>query len=250
MNIDFHSHIMPEFDDGAQNCDMALKMIEESEKQGVGCIVSTSHCYPYSGEDIEEFLSERNKAYDRLNDYAKKTGARLPRICLGAEVHLTCDLTKLPDIDKLCIENTKYMLIEMPSSPWSDKVVDCVYKLSISGIKPIIAHMERNFDQNQELIESLLELDVLIQINASSFGISHFKKYFDRMFAGALIHVIGTDMHNLTTRKPDMAKAQKYISKRYGKECWDYLMGNSEKILSGDELSYRELRNYRKKTLF
>ncbi len=250
MKADFHSHILPGFDDGAANTDTALKMINMSMDMGVDHIVSTSHCYPYSDRDIAEFLDERAEAFSRLREAAEQSGTRLPEIRLGSEVHLTCDLTRLKFIKSLCVEGTKYMLLEMPSSNWTDNVIDIVYKLTISGVKPIIAHMERNLGQKKELVEALCDLDVLIQINASSFGAPQFKKYIDRMFGQSLIHIIGTDMHNLDTRRPDMNKAEKYIRRRYGDECWSYLMNNAETVLSGRELSYRMLKSFKKKGIF
>lgn len=250
MKADFHSHILPNFDDGAADEKTALEMIKASAGMGVDHIVSTSHCYPYSGGDITEFVRERNAAYSRLKAAVAEAGAELPDIRLGSEVHLTCDLSSLPGIEKLCIEGTRYMLLEMPSSKWSDERLDLVYKLTISGIKPIIAHMERNLGQKKELVEALLDLDVLVQINSSSFGVSSLKKELDRLFEGGLIHIIGTDMHNLDTRKPDMDRAEKYIRRRYGNTCWEYLMHNAELILGGEELTYRMLKSFKKKGLF
>lgn len=250
MVADFHSHILPEFDDGAENSDMSLKMIEESRKMGVTDIVSTSHCYPIKNSDIKDFIADRAVSFGKLKDAANAAGAELPEIHLGCEVHLTCDLMKFSSIKSLCIEGTDYMLLEMPSSPWSDNTIDNVYKLTISGIHPIIAHAERNLSQKAELLNSLYDLDILIQINAVSFGIPQLKKFIDKMFSSGMIHVVGTDMHNITSRAPNIERARKYICKRYGSNCWEYLMRNASTILSGKTLSYREFEGFGKKRLF
>ncbi len=250
MIADFHSHILPEFDDGAENTAMSLKMIEESQKMGVTDIVSTSHCYPIKNSDIKDFIAERNFSFGKLVNAASAAGKELPKIHLGCEVHLTCDLMKFSSIKSLCIEGTDYMLLEMPSSPWSDNTIDNVYKLTISGIHPIIAHAERNLSQKTELLNSLYDLDILIQINAVSFGIPQLKKFIDKMFASGMIHVVGTDMHNITSRSPNIERARKYICKRYGLSCWEYLMRNASVILDGNTLSYRDFEIFRKKSLF
>lgn len=247
MIADFHSHILPEFDDGAENTAMSLKMIEESQKMGVTDIVSTSHCYPIKNSDIKDFITERNYSFGKLVEAASAAGKELPKIHLGCEVHLTCDLMKFSSIKSLCIEGTDYMLLEMPSSPWSDNTIDNVYKLTISGIHPIIAHAERNLSQKTELLNSLYDLDILIQINAVSFGIPQLKKFIDKMFASGMIHVVGTDMHNITSRSPNIERARKYICKRYGLSCWEYLMRNASVILDGNTLSYRDFMLFRKK---
>ena len=142
------------------------------------------------------------------------------------------------------------MLLEMPHAPWTDKIIENVYKLTIRGIIPIIAHNERNMHQKQAMLDSLYDLNVLIQINAPSILRYSYRKRIDKMMRLGLVHVIGTDMHNLKTRKPCMNKAQKIIKRRYGEECWEYMMDNSEKILNGEKISFLDFKSFRKKTVF
>ncbi len=247
MIIDFHSHILPAFDDGAKDVNMALDMLTLSRNMGVDCVVATSHCYPFSSADVEKFTEKRGAAYEVLKN-AVTDG--MPEIRLGAEVHLSTDLSRIKNIKKLCIEGTNYLLIEMPVSPWNERVVECIYKLTLMGIKPVIAHAERNLNQQQDMLDLLYSFDVLIQINAESFGDYHFKKFIDRMMKNAMIHIVGTDMHNMSHRPPNMKKALKHINKRYGIECTEYLMNNAEKVLMGDKLYYRDFRAFKKKTIF
>ncbi|MCH5212052.1 MAG: hypothetical protein J1G06_03475 [Oscillospiraceae bacterium] len=250
MITDFHSHILPSFDDGAADTDTAIKMLTLSKRMGVSRIVSTSHCYPCSSADVDKFIENRERSYDKLINEIEISGADVPEIRLGCEVHLTCDITRFRGIERLCVDGTDYMLVEMPRSKWTDNTIDNVYKLSISGIHPIIAHAERNIKQDGELLNSLYMLDILVQINAGSFGISALKKFIDGMMKNKMIHLIGTDMHNLTSRSPVMNNAEKYIKKRFGTECWEYLMRNADIILGGDELSYRDLTSFSKKLFF
>ena len=250
MITDFHSHILPSFDDGAADAETAIKMLTLSKSMGVECVVASSHCYPCSSADIDKFLDDRERAYDGLMNAIEISRADVPEIRLGCEVHLTCDLTDFRGIERLCVDGTDYMLLEMPRSKWTDNTIDNVYKLSISGVHPIIAHAERNLKQDNDLLEALYVLDILIQINAGSFGVSSLKKFIDRMMKNKMIHIIGTDMHNLTSRSPVMNNAEKYINKRFGAECWNYLMRNANIILEGEELAYRDLKSFSKKSFF
>ena len=247
---DFHSHILPGIDDGAKDCEMSVEMLDMSIKKGVKRIVLTPHCYPLSSKDINKFIEQREKALYEFKNAAVEKNIILPELVAGCEVHLSSDISKMRAVEKLCIENTKYMLLEMPSSPWNDSVIDSVYKLSLLGITPIIAHDERNLIQKEEIRNSLYNLDVLIQINASSFGVPQLKKYIDSMFRQGMLHIIGSDMHNCQSRPTEMDKAKKYIVKRYGSECLDYLMNNAEIILSGEELSYSVFKSFKKKSVF
>lgn len=247
MIVDFHSHILPEFDDGAKDIKMSLEMLELSRNMGVECVLATSHCYPHSSSGVEQYLEKREKSHKKL---AENLTEDRPCIRLGTEVHLSTDLSKIRNIKKLCIDGTNYMLVEMPASPWNESIVECIYKLTLMGIIPIIAHAERNLDQKQDLLDMLYSFDVLIQINAESFGVHQFKGFIDKMMRNAMIHIVGTDMHNTKHRPPNMNKAYKYIKKRYGIECWDYLMENAEKVLEGKKLSYRDFKAFKKKKLF
>lgn len=245
MYCDFHSHVLFGIDDGAKDKSMSLAMLKKSKDDGVDTVLLTSHCYPRSSRDIDRYLAKREAAYNELCEIAD-----LPSLRKACEVHVTQDITKFSNIRKLCIENTNYMLLEMPHTPWTDKTIDTVYKLNLMGITPIIAHDERNMHQKRELRNTLYDLDVLIQINAPSLFMFSYRKQIDKMMKLGLVHVIGTDMHNLTSRKPCLARAQKRIKRRYGMECWDYLMHNAEKILNGEKISYKEFKSFKKKCIF
>ncbi len=245
MLCDFHSHVLFGIDDGAKDKKMSVAMLEKAKSDGVDAVLLTSHCYPRSFMDIDLYIEKRDSAYNELVDVKG-----LPKLFKACEVHVARDIAKFPNIRKLCIENTNYMLLEMPHTPWTDKTIDTVYKLNLMGITPIIAHDERNMHQKKELRNSLYDLDVLIQINAPSLFMFTYRKQIDKMMRLGLVHVIGTDMHNLTSRKPCMKKAQKRIIKRYGEECWQYMMKNSEKILNGEEISYKEFKSFKKKCIF
>ena len=244
MVCDFHSHALPKIDDGAKSLDMSIEMLKKSKEQGVTDVILTPHCYPYSQRDITDFLVKRKRAYDMLH-----TISDIPNLHMGCELHLTGDVTNYFDLKELCIENTNYLLLEMPTTPWNDNTIEFAYKLTLMGITPVIAHDERNFHQKQELRNLLYDLDVLIQINAPSLSMHSMRKEVDKMLKLGMGHVIGSDMHNLTSRKPCFDIAQKQIKKRYGEDCWDYFMTNAEKILNDEKISYKDFKSFKKKSL-
>ena len=41
--IDFHSHILPNIDDGSRNIEESIKLIKEARQVGFTGIISTSH---------------------------------------------------------------------------------------------------------------------------------------------------------------------------------------------------------------
>ena len=67
--VDFHSHILPGIDDGAQNLAMSKKMLEMEAKSGIETIVATPHFY-LSNQTLRDFLLKRENAYDALDPFA------------------------------------------------------------------------------------------------------------------------------------------------------------------------------------
>ena len=112
MMIDFHSHILPEMDDGAESLETSLAMLRESKRQGVDVICSTSHFYA-DEEDPHSFLSRRGTAYLRLCS-AMGDSPDYPKIVLGAEVLYFPGISVADEIKALRLMGTPFLLIEPP----------------------------------------------------------------------------------------------------------------------------------------
>lgn len=235
--IDFHSHILPHVDDGASDIEVSMDMLAKSKSMGIDTVVSTSHCYPSKlDSDISEFLLARNKSYNKLMAKINSSEEQYPKIVLGCEVHLMRNLSKAQNLEQLCIENTNYLLLEMPTSKWNDQHFEEIYHITQLGIRPIIAHLDRYFGVTTRINE-LLSLPVLIQINADAFSIKAKRQEILKLFEEDAVHVIGSDMHNLTSRPPNLAEAYRIIDKKFGKDYTKYLMRSCEKILSNQTVS-------------
>ena len=59
--IEMHCHIIPGIDDGSQDIETSLKMIERLQKQGARKIVLTPHYYS-DNISLDDFLKRRDKA--------------------------------------------------------------------------------------------------------------------------------------------------------------------------------------------
>lgn len=232
--IDFHSHIIPGIDDGAENIEISLAMLNQSMKDGVTEIVSTSHCYPRYTKSIEHFIQRRTAGFDELFE-AVKNNVNIPKIHLASEVNLITDISEFDNLDKLCLPNGKYIMIEMPYGIWKEWMIDSVYKMTINGFKPIMAHIDRFVGCNTSLLNSLFELDVIYQVNAEVFLKNTYNKVADNLLGNGHAHLLGSDMHNTTTRPTTLKSACEKIEKRYGRECVDYFNENAEKVLNGGE---------------
>ena len=234
--IDFHTHFLPKIDDGAKNLEESLGMLRFSKASGIDTVVSTSHCYAFHGsESINHFLEKRKSAYSLVCDAIKTEKEAYPKIVLGSEVHLVPKLSTIPNLPLLCIENTNYILIEMPFSEWKDEDFEEIYRISNLGLKPIIAHIDRYFEISEKFSD-LFSLNLLYQANAESFlSRSKRRKLLD-LFGKDYLHILGSDMHNMTSRPPCFAKAYNLIQKKFGTAYTDYLEISSQKILANENV--------------
>lgn len=229
--IDFHSHFLPETDDGAKSLAESLEMLSFSKKSGVDTVVSTSHCYAVNGDQsIKDFLEKRKNAYTEVVNAIGGNTQNYPKIVLGCEVHLVPNLSTFSFLPQLCIENTDYILLEMPFSKWEDAHFEEIYHITNLGLKPIIAHIDRYFDI-EDKFPDLFSLNLLYQANAESFIAKGSRKKLADLFQKDALHILGSDMHNMTSRPPNFADAYAVIGKKFGKDYIDYLETASKKIL-------------------
>lgn len=238
--IDFHSHVLPGIDDGARDVQMSVEMIKECISQNISTIVCTPHYYHSARNPVNDFLQRRKESYETLKNELVKNNLQI-ELKMGAEVNFNCDLSLIEDIEKLTIENTNYILIEMPYGTWQDGMFDYLYTLiAQKNLIPIIAHAERYY-QNEKMFKKLENLEVYFQVNASSFlSLSNDKKNALKLLKANKVHIIGTDAHNMDTRPPEIKKAFSYIRKKKDKLYVDYLIANAERIICNEEIEKPE----------
>ena len=246
MLIDVHAHILPCIDDGPSSVEMCLEMLKNSRLRGIDTVIATSHCYLKEDNDVHIFLKRRKDSYEILKAAMDRDGGDFPEIILGCELHMEYDISSTPDIEKLCIEGTKYMLIEMPYSYWAESLYDSLYSLSIRGITPIMAHIER-FYAHIDDFDMLWDLNVMYQVNADSFLKDKISKKMNYIFENEMVQLIGSDMHNIEKRTQKISEAYAVIEKLYGKECVDYLNKNSELLIKNEKLI---TESFKKKSFF
>lgn len=212
--IDFHSHILPGVDDGSKSVKESLEMLSMLKNQGITRVVATPHFYA-NHNSVEEFLIKRENSYIALSNAVTDD---LPEIVLGAEVKYYEGISRLENLEKLTIGDSKLLLLEMSMKKWTGYTVKELFELASSGkLIIVLAHIERYLRfQDKGLLEELVQNGILIQSNADffiSFG-SRYKAI--SMLKDNLIHFIGSDCHNLTTRPPKMDVALSYIKRKAG----------------------------------
>lgn len=208
---DLHTHILPAMDDGARNPEESLAMLEMERSHGVDTVILTPHFYRQR-ETVDAFLQRRKQSLDTLLSVIPEGS---PELIVGAEVAWFSSLAEEPELCKLCIGDTKYILLELPYASWSKYLLDQVYQFANnSGLIPILAHVERYLPlQKREQVKALLDMGLPMQMSADAFANPFTRhKMLDMLKWGQWY--IGTDCHNVDKRKPNMDMAAKLLRKR------------------------------------
>ena len=236
--IDIHSHIINEIDDGSKNIEMTINMLKKAEQSGTTDIIATPH---FMRGRFEVEYNEVVKKVEGLREIAKENNINI-NIYAGQEVYYSKNILEYYN-DKIIgtINNTKYMLIELPMLEFNiDEVINTIYELQIRGIVPIIAHPERykQFIKKPSMINSLIKEGMLFQMNTGSI-VGDFGKDVKKTAAKYLEHnvysFIGSDAHRDRGRDTDISEALNILELPQKKE----FINNGKVMLQNGDVEFK-----------
>ena len=245
--IDIHSHILPEVDDGARSMEESLEMVEEAKKCNFSTIISTCHYIKRTYEITEEL---RKKKIEELNN--KISGIQIQ---IGSEIYADPDILKFLQYKKAStINNTRYVLFEIPfhnNIAFFNKMID---DLKRNGYLPIIAHPERYeiVKENPKIVEDWKKRGIYIQCNYESvlgkYG-KQARNIFKILLKHELIDFLGSDVHRvggyLRVQKA-IANIKKIVDEKYFLIITEK---NQQKVLKNEKIELEE-KNEIKQTIF
>lgn len=230
--VDFHSHILPGVDDGSRSVEESLEMLRAEARQGIGTVVATPHFYA-NHDTPERFLRRRAAAWEMLQT-AMALEAGLPEIILGAEVYYFSGISDSDQLHRLTTGQKRYIMLEMPTVPWTQNMYQEMENIYTKhGITPIIAHIDRYISplRHRQILDRLEELPVLVQANSDFFLRPMTAPLALRMLKEKRIHLLGSDCHNCSTRKPELGRAIEKIEKHLGAAAMEHLRFYEETVL-------------------
>lgn len=214
--IDFHSHIIPNIDDGSQSIEDTICMLEEAKKVGFTDIISTSHYI----EDYYEVDEKKRKEY--IDNIQKEVEGI--NIIIGSEIYVTHNIVNLINEKKAStINNTRYVLFELPMNSNVLYLKNVIFSLLENKFIPIIAHPERYsfIQKNPNWLIEYIEMGVLFQANFGSiYGIygKECQKTVQLLLKNNMIHFLGSDVHRKNSIYPKMPDILRKIEKVISKE--------------------------------
>ena len=227
--IDFHCHILPGLDDGAQNLDESLALARQCVDAGVDTVVATPHGH---GTIIDTLLPRRSEALQTLAEALAKEQIPLriyPGLEYFADGHSVDMAVAHPDI--LCgVPGTpnRPLLLELSIDMDLHFVTDLLFMAQLKGVPMVLAHPERykNFRKSFQLLCDLMDKGLVLQFNSEDFRKSFFHHAIPNLMLALIDHdptrvVIGSDAHNSERRPAGLTMAQETITKSLGVMTWE-----------------------------
>ena len=241
--IDFHSHILPNIDDGSTSIGETINLIEEAKKVGFTGIISTSH---YIQGYYEFDCNERRQLLDIIQNKMQAKDSLNLELYLGSEIYFSSEIIDLiKDKKASTINNTRYILFELPMNTKPLFVKELVYDIIQNGYKPIIAHPERySYVQEQiNYVQELADLGTLFQANYGSiigmYG-NDAKKTLKKLLKENLINFLGSDVHRAGQIYPKIPKILKKLNKIVSSEQLEKLTTlNAQQVLNDEDIEQK-----------
>lgn len=238
--IDIHNHSLPGIDDGAQDIEMSIKMLNIAANSGTSDIVLTPH---HLNGAFSNFTDSTIQKTAELQEHVDSLNIPVT-LHYGAEVHL------VPETVEQLVEKKaltycglgKAALIELPKNSIPAGTESILSELIYNGITPIIAHPERNsslrrdYSQLEEWVEFGCKSQITGQSCTGSFGQTLQELSFE-LISKNLAHFIASDAHRPEGRSPNLQKTLEIINRTFNKEISKTLLhDNPLRLINGQNI--------------
>ena len=204
---DFHCHILPGVDDGSEDMDMTLQMLDLSYAQGVRRIIATPH---YHRDYVENEPEKLREVLKKVQEKAAKKYSDL-EIRLGNEVFYSDGVIELLRQGKILPlgdgGNSRYLLVEFSPDDSFSRLQDAVSQVTRMGYRPVIAHVERYqcMYRQKDRFEELRRQGALFQVNYNQVRENRW------LFQHDFVDLLATDCHNTEERAPKIEENLKTL---------------------------------------
>ena len=203
MNVvDIHSHILPGLDDGSPDMRTSVAMARLAASAGITTMIGTPHWI----EDEHE--TDAAVVRQTVRDLQAELNSKaIPLTVLPGNEALICpdlpDRLKKGDVLTLADKGT-HLLLELPYEDLPTYVDDVIFKLQLTGVTPVLAHVERYtyVRSDWHLLERWVQRGCLAQVNASTLSGPRRDDTAQDWVDRGLIACTATDAHDVHHRGP------------------------------------------------
>lgn len=196
LDVDIHSHLIPNIDDGSQSMEQSIEMIEALIQLGFKKIITTPHIHPNYPNHPEVILSG-------LENLQKELSKLELEIELEAAAEYYVDEVfhkKVKEKGLILSFGGKHVLVE---SSFLNKPVffeAVMFDLQSAGYTPVLAHPERYrfLEGRLDWLEELKSMGVLLQVTLGSIG-GYYGTKPERigksLLKNEMVDFLGSDLH-------------------------------------------------------
>lgn len=247
MTIDTHSHLLPGVDHGCPDLATSLQMARAAWAVGTTTVVCTPHLLDWD----PALVSEARAALAQLRTALQSEGIPL-RLLLGFEV----DASVIADVDEAMLAalaisdpedgddvaavQRRPILVEAPFFGWPPFMEESLFRISVAGYVPILAHPERNerIQRSPELLRACIRAGAIAQGTAGSMS-GQFRRGSMRTFLDLLargdLQLLASDAHCQVDYTWSLQPLKDELSKRLTPEQLHLLTHvNPERVLGGE----------------
>lgn len=243
--IDFHSHIIPNVDDGSKSVGETFELLKEAKMAGFSGVISTSH---YMEGYYETDVAERSVWIKAISENLSQKDIDL-KLYLGNELYITKNIINLLETGRATsINNSNYVLFEFPMNSKPMDMYDIIYDMLEYKLIPILAHPERySFVQKDpNLIYDLIQKGVLMQSNYGSILGMYGERaeiIVRKLLENNMVHFLGSDVHRVDSIYPKIPNSLKEIEEIVGEDKLDEISTvNPELVLENKRIDIDEPR--------
>lgn len=243
--VDVHCHLIPGIDDGSKSWEQSLAMARMAVADGIRTIVVTPHQLGSYAHNYGQLIRTRTEELQQFLD-----AQQVPlRVLPGADVRIEASMFKLLRAGQALTlaDRGRHVLLELPHELYFP-MEDVLDELRRAGLVGILSHPERNQGllKQTHLIGPLVKRGCLMQVTSGSllgtFGPAA-QEMAEWLLQEGLVHVLATDAHGHTARRPLMRRAferaQELVGAEYARELCCL---NPAAIADGQDVTVKEYK--------
>jgi len=229
--IDIHCHLLAGIDDGPEEIETSLAMLERAKEDGIAHLFCTPHIMDGVYNNRRDGIIA---AVESLRDRAP-AGLSLYH---GADVRVVPDLPRRVEEGSVpTLGDSGYLLLELPEYSVPPHLDQLFHNLRYRGVTSIITHPERHsmLMGDLKLLRQWHDEGILVQVTAMSitgrFG-KGIAKSARAMLKAGIVDFIATDAHAAHGRSPILSRAFDEVSDEFGAEAAELIFfDNPQKIV-------------------
>jgi protein-tyrosine phosphatase len=213
-----HCHLLAGLDDGPRTLEDALEMCAMAYREGVRLMAAGAHQNERWANITPQVIHD---ATLRLEKALSENKLAMTVFACGEVMAQPQTLEHWQEGRLLSVgDRNEYLLLEMPHGIFVD-LVPLVKRLRACGVRPILAHPEREVEFLHEpgTIEAIIDAGCLVQVSSSNVTdpkTTEDERALKDWFRRGIVHVLGSDGHSPRRRPPLLAGAYRKVAEWLG----------------------------------